>query len=265
MPDYMNVLEPQTLYDTVLVGNYVSQLTYRDGWYTTFAGLGAANEVPFFNVRNRNHGLPYNNQDTRDQTAYGMQVYSLGVRFFAPQVASQGTITTLNGGTLDNIEEIQSAVWEADLPQHAALEFKVNQDIRLKHLCLMAPSGMGPFGGGMGHGDPTQYGTNDAPQPVTAFMKGMTSQGMPELTARWPFPVPIDVPMRASLSVVIKFSEWARQLLQTMKGPHYIIHAVSTTAAAPVKVTYAMFGIQVSLQVKRYVQQRGQYHVGGKA
>lgn len=257
----MNVLEPQTLYDTVLVGPYVSELTYRDGWYTSFNGIGAANEIPFFNVRNRNHGLAYNNQDTRDQMAYGMQVYSIGVQFFSPPVASQGVIRTLNGGSLYAVEEIHSAIWDADLPQNSAFEFRVNQDVRLKQVCAAAPSGMGPSGGGMGHGDPTVWPSDSAPANNVSFMKGMTTTGIPELTARWPFPVPIDVPARASVSVVVKFSEWARELLQTMKGPHYLLFC-DDTHSVPTVPTKSMFGIRVSLQVKRLVQQRGQYHAG---
>lgn len=256
MPEnYENVLEPMTLYDTVLVSPYVDSMKFHDGWYNSFAAIGAANEIPFFNVRNRNHHLAYNNQDTRDQVPYGMQIYSIGVSFFAPQIATQFTL--IEGPALHYAEEIHSAVWEADLPQHAGMILRVNQDDRLKHAVAMAPSGMGPFGGGMGHGDPTTPISTETACP--AFMKGMTSQGTPKLTARWPFPVPIDVPLRANISVVIKLSEWARQLLQTMTGPHYL--AFSGGDAAPTIPLYSVFGIQVSLQVKRLVQQRGQYHV----
>jgi len=261
MKQLMNVSEPMTLYDTVLVSPYVESMRFHDGWYPTFAAFGSANEIPFFNVRNRNHHLAYNNQETRDQVPYGMQIFSIGIQFFAPQIASQAVLTTLNGGAPLAIEEIQSAVWEADLPQHASFEFKVNQDIRLKQSCAMAPSGMGPFGGGMGHGDPTVYISHET--NVAAYMKGMTSQGIPELDARWPFPVPIDVPLRANISLVVKFSEWARTLLQTMIGPHYYLFA-PVGGGAPSSPTKTIYGLRASLGVKRLVQQRGEYHVGGK-
>jgi len=228
-------------------------MSFNDGWYTTFAALGAANEVPFFNVRNRNHHLAYNNQDTRDQTAYGMKVYSMGVSFWGPQIATQ--FTDIEGG-IGYAEEIHTAEWEADLPQHAAAILRVNQDDRLKIQCCMAPPGYGPSGGGMGHGDPNVAIFEETTNPAT--MKGMTGMGVPDIDNQWPFPEPIDVPRRASLSVVIKFSEYGRQMLQTMSGPHRLYF--QPDPASPIsEAPYCCFGIQVALKVKRYVQQRGQY------
>lgn len=250
----LNVIEPQTLYDTVLVSGYVNSMKFNDGWYTTFALLGAANEVPFFNVRNRNHHLAYNNQDTRDQTPYGMKIYSMGVSFFAPQIATQFHDVE---GTASYAEEIHSAVWEADLPQHAAAILRVNQDDRLKIQCCMSPPGYGPSGGGMGHGDPTVPTFYEATNP--AIMKGMTGMGVPDIDNQWPFPVPIDVPRRASISVVIKFSEWARRMLQTMVGPLRYVFAPVGQGHQIDETLYCAYGIQVSLKVARYVQQRGQY------
>lgn len=251
----MNVLESQTLYDTVLVSPFVDYMKFNDGWYNSFAGIGAANEIPFFNVRNRNHHLAYNNQDTRDQTAYGMKIYSLGVTFFAPQIATQ--FHDIEGGA-SFAEEIHSAVWEADLPQHAAAILRVNQDDRLKIQCCMSPPGYGPSGGGMGHGDPTVPTFEETTNP--AIMKGMTGMGVPDLNNQWPFPEPIDVPRRASISVVIKLSEWARQMLQIMVGPLRYVFAPAAGGGQIDETLYCMFGIQVSMKVKRYVQQRGQYH-----
>lgn len=251
----MNVLEPQTLYDTVLVSGYVNSMKFADGWYATFAALGAANEIPFYNVRNRNHHLAYNNQDTRDQMSYGMKIYSIGVSFFAPQIATQFHDVE---GVASYAEEIHSAVWEADLPQHAAMVLRINQDDRLKIMTCMSPSGYGPTGGGMGHGDPTVATFEETTNP--AIMKGMTTMGAAELNNQWPFPNPLDVPRRASLSVVIKFSEYARQELQTMVGPLRYVFAPAAGGGQMDETLYCCFGIQVSMKVKRYVQQRGAYH-----
>lgn len=251
-----NVKETQTLYDTVLIGGYIDAMEFHDGWFSTFAAIGAANEIPFFNVRNRNHHLAYNNQDKRDQVATGMRIYNMGVSFFAPQVATQFFQILLNAGGIEYAEEIHSAVWEADLPQHAGAILRINQDDRLKISCAMAQPGYGPCGGGMGHGDPTRPISNTPTAPFT--MKGMTTQGVPEITNKWRFPEPIEVPRNASLSVVIKFSEWARQLLQTMSGP--LNYGLQEPGGGEFKARYCTFGIQVSLGVERLVQQRGQYH-----
>jgi hypothetical protein len=249
----MNVLEPMTLYDTVLIGDYVDSMKFNDGWFATFAALGAANEIPFFNVRNRNHHLAYNNQDSRDQTAYGMQIYSMGVTFFGPAVATQFQDVE---GTMSYAEEIHSATWEADIPQHASATLRINQDDRLKINCAMAPPGYGPSGGGMGHGDPTVPTFGET--TTAAIMKGMTSMGVPEVNNQWPFPVPLDVPRRASISVVIKLSEYARQMLQIMDGP--LSFAICNNSDGEYgQLVSCMYGIQVSMKVKRYVQQRAQY------
>lgn len=256
--NFKNVSEAQTLYDTMLVCPDVNTWEFHDGWTTTFADLGAMIEIPFFNVRNRNHGLPYNNQDTRDQTAYGMQVYSMGVSFFAPQVATQMLLIDRHDVDVSSAEEIHSAIWEADLPRHASLTLRINQDDRIKHQCAMAPAGYGPFGGGMGHGDAEEWASDVAAQESPAIMKGCTTMGTPDLLARWKFPVPLDVPKRATISVVIKFSEYARRLLQFMRGPLDIMLWDYDNQGWIAKPT--CFGIQVSLQVKRYVQQRGDYH-----
>lgn len=255
--NFKNVSEAQLLYDTVLVCNDVNDWEFHDGWTTTFALLGAQIEIPFFNVRNRNHGLPYNNQDTRDQTAYGMQIYSMGVSFFAPQIASQLFESGRTQWDVDCVEEIHSPIWEADLPRHASITLRINQDDRIRHQVAMAPPGYGPFGGGMGHGDPNQWGADAASQDIPSIMKGATTQSVPENTNRWKFPVPIDVPRRATISAVLKFSEYARQLLQTMAGPGDLWFWDSDNHVSLVKSS--CFGIQLSLQVKRYVQQRGEY------
>jgi hypothetical protein len=254
----LNVVESMTLYDTVLVSPFISTLQFIDGWFTSFVGIGSQNEVPFLNVRNRNHGLPYCNQDTRDQMPYGAQIYSLGVEFFAPNVATQ-FIEELGDPNRYWAEEIHSAIWVSDLPRHASITLRINQDDRLKLNCAMAPSGMGPTGGAMGHGDPAAdaviYNGADL---VPGFMKGMTSMGEPVLNNRWPFPVPLDVPRKASLSAVIKFSEYGRQLLQHMVGPN-LLRFVGGRGSESVYLN-SMFGIRVSLQIKRFVQQRGEYH-----
>ena len=256
--ELLNVLEPQMLYDTILVSPFCTDahIQFHDGWFASFAAVGAANELPFLNVRNRNHGLPYNNQDARDQAAYGMEIYSLGVAFFAPQVATQFINVE---GTPTAVEEIHSAVWQADLPRHASITLRINQDERLKQQCCLAPCGYGPYGGGEGHGNPAVDAIVTGGQANASVMKGAATMGVPDLMNRWRFPAPLDVPRRATLSAVIKFSEYAREMLRSLTGPH--TYGFAGSGRDPLVVVDCCFGIQVSLMVKRYVQQRGQYHV----
>lgn len=261
MDDFKNVLEPQIMHDTILVGAGVSGWQFNTGWFTTFAAMAAQTEYPFFNVRNRNSGLAYCNQDTRDQTAYGMQVFQMGVQFFGPQIHSQAFNTTTAQPTDPAvIEEIHTALWETELPRHASITLRVNQDDRLKINCAMVSAGMGPVGGGMGHGDANQeYNMpTSRTEPYYAVMKGCTSNGVAEGSNRWPFAIPLDVPRRATLSAVIRLSEYGRQMLLTMLGPHSYYNPNGEQEG--VTKLSCLFGVRVMLTVKRYVQQRGEYH-----
>jgi hypothetical protein len=238
-----NVTESWVLYDTVIVApNLSTYWTYRDGYFGTFAAMGAASGIPFFNVRNRNHGLAYNNQDTRDQLPYAMHIYSIGVSFFAP---STSTFLNSNGQ-----QRYSHDVWETELPKHTSLTLKTNQDDRLKLNCLMAPPGYGVIVSGAAQGDiETAY----AEPPIS---KLSFTQGEPLLTNKWGFKKPLQVPRRASLSVNIGLSEYARNMLGVMPGPYP--QRLLGTGAMWSNLGGA-FGIQVTLGGVREVQQRGQY------
>lgn len=242
---FENVSESWVLYDTVLCAPDISTIaTYRDGYFGTFAAMGATTSIPFFNVRNRNHGLAYNNQDTRDQLAYVMKIYSIGVSFFAP---STTTFTQSSNGA----QRAAMDVWESELPKHTSLTLTTNQDDRLKIGCLMAPPGYGIQVSGAAQGDvETAYS-------IPPIQKISWSQGMPELTNKWGFKKPLEIPRRANLSVKIELSEYARQLLLTMPGPYYqrFLDKSTQMSAQP-----GVYGIQVTLGGVREVQQRGQYH-----
>ena len=81
---FMNVAENWVLYDTVLIGSYVSSMDYNTGYFATYAAMGGVTTIPFFNVRNRSHGLPYNNQDQQSQLPYVFKIYSVGISWWAP-------------------------------------------------------------------------------------------------------------------------------------------------------------------------------------
>lgn len=253
MPEFLNVKEQWFLYDTINISSWIDELTHPiTGWYNSFAALGAADNVTFFDSRNKSVGLAYNNQDSRDQIPYAFVVNSLSVAFFAPATASQ--IGDIGDGDSRNRIDTASAWWTNELPQHASAEFIVNQDTRLKANCAMLPSGYGPVGGAMGQGDTSVIGG----YCNTVDTSGM---GVAHLKYRWTFPTGIGVPRRATLKVVVRFSEWARAALGLLWGPgniqlrHYIDDSTSDVVQRATN-----FQIQCLLQGKRQVQQRGEYH-----
>jgi hypothetical protein len=284
------------LTDTVMVGKFVGGLTDRpSGWFASFADLGAAGSLSFFNVRNNSIGTMYNNQDARDQLPYGFRIQSIGIRFWS-STASTFTVCYNLGDTelqreakaetdytdplftdMVNREELHAAVWEGDLPNHASAMLKTNQDIRLKAPVTMLASGTGPIGGGWGWGSPNDliYYANGGsvvpaiagettPPHLGAFCGNLEDMqvGEVDIRQRFPFPVPIDVPKRANLSLEIKLSQYARELLQTIPGPYWWPVPNAFTINGLTKSTKAaVYGIECTLLGERQVQQRGDYAV----
>jgi len=239
-----NVIESWVMYDSVLCcADLSTYFTYRDGWFTSFDGMSATATIPFFNVRNRNHGIMWNNQDTRDQLAYVMKIYSIGVSFFAP---STSTYTASSSGE----QRYAHDCWEAELPKHCSLALQTNQDVRLEIPTIMAPPGYGIQAAGVAQGDV------ETAWSIPPTIKNNFNQGMPELTNVWGFKNPLEVPRRANLSVKIDLTEYARNLLDAMPGPYYqrLLTTGAMWSAYP-----GVFGIQVTLGGVREVQQRGQY------
>jgi hypothetical protein len=286
----MNVKQPIILTDTVLCSKWVGQMTDRPpGWFTSFAGLGAARELPFMNVRNSTVGIMWNNQDARDQLPFGMRIQSIGVKFFGPVCASQltGCVRSDQGVDLDfepveddeftdpsyinllNREELHSAMWEADLPNHCSLTLTTNQDIRLRAPVAMLTPGYGPIGGGWGWGSPgtwQPYAGGEAPEISCA--DGCTNletiqHGDADIRQRFEFPVRLDVPKRANLAVKIKLSQYASDLLQAIHGPYWHRWPAEQNEDFGIvkKVSAALFAIQVTIRGESLIQQRGDYHV----
>jgi hypothetical protein len=245
---FANVAENWILYDTVLIGGFVSSMDYNTGWYTTFTAAAAATQIPFFNVRNRSHGIPYNNQDTRDQLPYVFKIYSIGVNFFAPSTTTYFTGST----TIFAAQTLSNSLFEMELPKHCSLTLRTNQDERLIANSLMTPSGYGVIPGGVAQGDyETAYTYPNVAH--TSF-----SQGVPELTNKWGFPKPLEIPRTANLSVTLRLSEYAQHLLTQLPGPYF--QPMRNLADDDYTDSYGCAGIQVTLGGVREVQQRGQYH-----
>jgi hypothetical protein len=248
---FENVPENWILYDTVLIGLGVADLSFKDGYLPSYLVLGGLNDLPYFNVRNRNHGLAYNNQDTRDQTAWVFRIYTVGVQFFGPTT----NVYRDAAGVPTGAQHTEQHLFMTELPKHASLTIQTNQDERIKLNSLMAPAGAGAISGGVGYGSRQIQSGNNSFDTV----KGAFSNGTSVLTNRWGFPNPLEVPRRATLSAKIRFSEYARNMLTNMPGPYYQpfrpFGGVGSWYFSP-----AMCGIRVILGGQRQVQQRGQYH-----
>lgn len=246
---FENVNESWVLYDTILLGQYVSNLAYKTGYFGAFSQVGAVSFLPFFNVRNRNHGLSYNNQDTRDQLPYVMKIYSVGVSFFSPST----TLYRDNAGAPLGAQRTELDLWETEIPKHMSLTLTTNQDDRLKIGSLLAPPGYGIMTSGIASGDTE----TDLVYPPLAHSN--FTQGLPELTNKWGFRKPLEVPRRANLSVRLDISEYGRELLKAMPGPYFQFFQ-SKAADGTYFFAGGMFGIQVTIGGVREVQQRDQYH-----
>lgn len=186
---------------------------------------------------------------------------------------------------LTNREELHNGVWEADLPNNCSLELRTNQDIRLRGPVAMFNPGFGAVGGGWGWGSPQdliaraaqfegvnfpmiarEYGaTADPMGPTFGAYAGNVQEvqhGEVDLRRRFPFPIPIDVPKRANLSVVIKLSQYAREMLKAIPGPYWYPVANAYWSGGLTKsVKSVVFGIDVTIKGERLVQQRGDYSV----
>lgn len=247
---FENVSESWVLYDTVLIGGFTPQMNFNEGYFATFTLLGAATSVPFFNIRNRNHGLAYNNLDKRDQLPFVMKIYSVGVSFFGPSTVTYRD----NAGAPLGPQRTALDLFESELPKHTSLTLTTNQDDRLKIGSLLAPPGYGMMVSGVAQGD-----TESAVVPYPAISKVSWCQGIPTLTNKWGFRKPLEIPRTANMSVRLDFSEYAREMLTAMPGPYYQpFRSAADTSVFAFK--WGMCGIQVTIGGIREVQQRGQYH-----
>ena len=246
--EFLNVPEVWQLWDTILIGLKVNTLTPRDGYFNSYALFGAQSEFSFFNVRNRAHGLPYNNQDSRDQLPYVFHIYSMGVAWFSASTSTYGGANPPLGE-----DTVSNKFWMTEIPKHVSVILRTNQDERLATTALMVPPGYGPVGGGVASGDMQAARTNPN-MHHTAFNVGESM-----LINTWGFPKPLQIPRTANLSVVLRINTYCQSMLQQFPGPR--VQPLKAVANDGTNYgAYATSGIQVFLKGKREVQQRGQYH-----
>jgi hypothetical protein len=286
------------LTDTILVSKWVGTLTgdRPPGWFTTFADVGRTGTLHFMNVRNRSvpGGVCFNNQDARDQLPYGMRIQTIGVKFLTPACASQFTACQMvasptnhwspqddgvytdpsAANTQDgllNREELHSAIWDADLPNHCSLTLRTNQDQRLKGPCALFPPGYGAVGGGWGWGSPGGWeNTGEIAGNTIECGDNVTNHqaiehGEVDLRQRWMFPVNLEVPKRSSFEIVIELNQYARDMLQAIPGPFWHSFPYGQLAGeGPIVgklARAALFGVQLTVHGERLIQPRAEYEV----
>jgi hypothetical protein len=257
--EFTNVTERWMLYDTVAASE-LTALANVPGWYTTLAALGTARDLPFFNTRSRAIGLPYCNMDQRDAFPYAFHLHSVGVTFFANTWTTVDT-TYGKGDASMSPEDQVGHLWCVDIPRHAGGVLRVQQDDRLKATSMMLQPGYGPIGDGYGRSAPTAYAGAGGLNPFDHHL-GVVTQGVPHVTVRFPLPAPIQIPRRATLAFDLKLNEYCSQLLQAVPASQ-VQPMANLVSGAPDNYFHSgkpFYGIQVSLEGFREVQQRGQYH-----
>lgn len=238
----MNVREGISLTDTIQIGENVVQ----PAGYPSYRALAALEEIPFFTIRNRTEvGLAYTNKDSKDSLAYPLRIKDIGIHFHA--MPPYHTLPVAEGAsTPADIAEFNAGrLFESEIPYHCGFILKVKEDERLAHTVEYAPPGAGSFG----------YTAGAAPERVQSF-----NMGWPSMGNRFGFREEIDVPRNAVVSVVLKLSPYAKELLANMPGPLADL-LLCNTATPPTTVKARRLSIiRVTLNGAREVQQRGEYH-----
>ena len=139
-------------------------------------------------------------------------------------------------------------IWQMDLPIHTSAVLKLQQDEKTKINCAMLLPGYGITGGGLAN-----YAGDNAPLSPNGHLLA-ANQGLPRPDVVYKFSNITDIPRRASLSLVLSLSEWARALLQALAGPNTF---ASIDIDGQQILIPTMHGITAVLYGRRLVQQRG--------
>lgn len=259
--EFANVAEAWCIYDTIVIDSamYGNESNIK-GWYNTLSAFGTDQEHRFFKERTEGSaGLAYCNQQSADQMDFAFKCHSIGIHVSAPAPNVEGVLNQADGtvGAVRYPDALVGHWFAADLPRHAAIQFKVHQDIIAEMPLIQCAPGYGATGSGTAfqRGDTlggTVYG--DIP-----FMSNAVCQGVPILSNRFPLPEPIGIPRTAPIEGILTLSDYARTTLTNILGPrHYQFN--SDTGDVPYTFFPKRYSIQFSLMGERLVQQRGQYH-----
>lgn len=255
-----DVREPWITYDTVLIGPGMAAL--NRGWFNSFAQMAAANDIPFFNVRNRSvSGPQYNNQDSAEMSSFPFWCYSIGVEFLTfaigdscealrPIILNYAAAAAPGpaGPPFVLESQIQNSVERqvfASMLDHSGIKFRVAQDIKLTNVCIHQPAGFGTDGNARMLG---------AGQNSLGVLSNYTN-GAPHIQNRYKFLNPIEMPRNVNFNCVLEFSNYAKAVLAAMGGPEtFWTDNDEEQQTAPTPVA----GIRITLLGYRTVQQRGE-------
>jgi len=234
----VNVTEAFSLYDTI----QIAKGTVAPAGYGGYADLAGLEEIPFLTVRNRTQvGLAYTNKDSIDSLPFVFHIKDIGVRFI-----SAGRLDKLGDTpTPGDIADFNAArIFESILHYHMGAILKIREDERLAHTVELMPPGTGAFG----------YTSGAVPSQIQS-----ANQGWPSLQNRWTWREPLSVPRNCVLSVVLKPSTYAKELLAHMPGPSPDMPLVNLADGTQFLARRVSL-IRVSLNGAREVQQRGELH-----
>lgn len=241
---FLNAVEAWGIYDTIQIRSDAKE---KEG-YASYAALGAVPLWPFFDQRKSDVGIAYTNRDSNETTEFAYEIYSLGVRFVAPE----GIVEALGTAGVGPDNKVIHTIFSRMIMEHVGLRLKVSQDDKLIHTCYMAPDGMGPNSPSMlvgpvlaVAGDQTGYGSYS------------NTNGEPHISGRWKFPIPIEVPRGSVFSVKLEPSAYCRDLISAMPGPGNYTFCAADDAETS-KPASAL--IRVDMIGKRGVQQRNALH-----
>lgn len=222
------------------------------GWYTTFQAFGQRQDHSLLKTRTEAiAGLAYNNQQIADRCPYGYNAFSIGIEFWAPPMFDMEAVDEVEPERYWNA----AAFWISDLASACGLEFRIGQDVILAEKCFGLPPGYGAFGDGLAWGvNPTTTTNANLFQGPQMYFWG--TQGQPTISNRFMFESVVEIPRGATIEAKVLLSEYARELLAAMGGPHQLY--IPTMPETVSDFFYSRYGITVSLYGIREVQQRGQ-------
>lgn len=255
MDEFKNVRENAVLYDAILIGSNIPTLYPTAQWYATFVAAALANEWSLFNIRNEAMvGAAYCNMDSIDKMTFPFRVASIGVQFFA--MPSPGKNLPDAFGLSDEQNEASGMLlWLQEIAKHTSLILKINQDEKLVVNCTQAPSGYGVSG---------DVGVTAPSAHCAAF--STWGNGDKEISNRFKFPVPLDIPRNQTISCKLELSAIGKRIMAAMHGPQILVTREDEDGSTedPPVIPFplsSVVGVRVSLEGFRYVQQRGQLHV----
>jgi len=256
---YANVVESWAHYDSVVISpTFYGSESNVGGWFTSFALFGQQETHSFFKTRTEGiAGAQYCNQQSSDSMDFALLIDSIGLAFLAPACNAETEYGPGDGTPGDAVacDDLVSHWFAAELPDHCAIQLKVQQDIRAEIQAMSCPPGYGATGGGGAYS--SQYAPGFADN--LPWLTVPVTQGVPVLANRFPLPEPIGVPRTASIEGILHVSETMRTTLQNIRGP--ASYAFNTDTGLPPYIFFPRrYIIQLSLFGQRLVQQRAQYH-----